>query len=88
LAAELHDWGKADERFQAVLRQTDRTDAWLMVDTKPDLLAKSNGMPTTKVQRDAARERAGLPKGFRHEMLSMQLAEASAGYRKKARAVS
>jgi CRISPR-associated endonuclease/helicase Cas3 len=77
LAAELHDWGKADERFQAMLRRTDRTDAWLFAGAASAVLAKSDGMPTTRTQRDAARDRAGLPAGFRHEMLSVQLAEQS-----------
>ncbi len=75
-AADLHDWGKADERFQAMLRRTDRTDAWLWTGAVT-MFAKSDGMPMTRVQRDAARRRAGLPKGFRHEMLSIHLAEAS-----------
>lgn len=77
LAAYLHDWGKADERFQAMLRRTDRTDAWLFAGATPAILAKSDGMPTSRAQRDAARDRAGLPAGFRHEMLSIQLAESS-----------
>ena len=74
-AARLHDLGKADERFQAMLRRTDRTDAWLLTGIVSAHLAKSDGVPTTWAQRNAARERAGLPAGFRHEMLSMQLAE-------------
>lgn len=77
LAAYLHDWGKADERFQAMLRRTDRTDAWLFAGATAVMLAKSDGMPTTRSQRQAARDRAGLPAGFRHEMLSVQLAERS-----------
>lgn len=77
-AARLHDLGKADERFQAMLRRTDRTDAWLLTGDLPALLAKSDGIPATPAQRDAARRRAGLPAGFRHEMLSVQLAEWSA----------
>ena len=77
LAAYLHDWGKADERFQAMLRRTDRTDAWLFAGASAAVLAKSDGMPTTRSQRRAARDRAGLPAGFRHEMLSIQLAERS-----------
>jgi CRISPR-associated endonuclease/helicase Cas3 len=39
------------------------------------LLAKSDGMPQTPRQRKQARERAGLPEGFRHEMLSVQIVE-------------
>jgi CRISPR-associated endonuclease/helicase Cas3 len=74
-AADLHDIGKADERFQAVLRRTDRTDAWLLAGMDSALLAKSDGMPQTPQQRREARERAGLPEGFRHEMLSVQIAD-------------
>ena len=77
LAAQWHDLGKADERFQAWLRRTDRTDAWLQVGTNGTLLAKSDGLPQTARQRREARERARLPKGFRHEMLSVQLVEQS-----------
>jgi CRISPR-associated endonuclease/helicase Cas3 len=74
-AAEWHDLGKADERFQAMLRRTDRTDAWLLVGRDAALLAKSDGLPQTPQQRQLARERAGLPEGFRHEMLSVQIVE-------------
>lgn len=87
LAANLHDLGKADERFQAMLRRTDRTDAWLLTGMDSVLLAKSDAMPQTPQQRKEARERAGLPDGFRHEMLSVQIAEhgdlipADAGHR-------
>lgn len=73
LAARLHDLGKADERFQAMLRRTDRTDAWLLAGVTPTLLAKSDGLPMTRAEREATRRRAGLPDGFRHEMLSAQL---------------
>ncbi|MFP4216898.1 MAG: type I-U CRISPR-associated helicase/endonuclease Cas3 [Phycisphaerae bacterium] len=78
VAAKLHDLGKADERFQAMLRRTDRTDAWLLVGLTSAILAKSDGLPQTQAQRRQARQRAGLPEGFRHEMLSVQLAELSA----------
>jgi CRISPR-associated endonuclease/helicase Cas3 len=77
LAAQLHDLGKADERFQAMLRRTDRTDAWLVTCVTSALLAKSAGLAQTRHEREAARIRAGLPSGFRHEMLSVQLAERS-----------
>jgi CRISPR-associated endonuclease/helicase Cas3 len=78
LAAKLHDWGKVDERFQAMLRRTDRTDAWLFAGESQAILAKSDGVPQSPSERRAARERSGLPSGFRHEMLSVQLAERSA----------
>jgi CRISPR-associated endonuclease/helicase Cas3 len=74
-ALELHDVGKADQRFQAMLRRTDRTDAWLLAGRAAEFIAKSGGYPTTPTQRREARIRAGLPEGFRHEMLSVQLAE-------------
>ena len=77
-AANLHDIGKVDERFQAMLRRADRTDAWLLAGVAPGVLAKSDGVPQTQAQRRQARDRAGLPMGFRHEMLSVQLAELSA----------
>ncbi|MBA2304715.1 MAG: CRISPR-associated endonuclease Cas3'' [Acidobacteria bacterium] len=70
-AADLHDWGKADERFQALLINGDRSDAW----AQPTLWAKSGRMAATRAERRAARRRAGLPDNFRHEMLSLQLAQ-------------
>ena len=75
LAAALHDTGKADERFQALLRRADRTEAWLHAGASRALLAKSGALPLSPHERDAARRRAGLPARFRHEMLSVQLAE-------------
>lgn len=77
VAADLHDLGKADERFQAMLRRTDRTDAWLLAGANSEILAKSDGMPQTPKMRKLARERAELPEGFRHEMLSAQIAALS-----------
>lgn len=73
LAAKFHDIGKADERFQAMLRRTDRTDAWLMAANPESLLAKSSEIAQTMAQAGEARLRAGLPQGFRHELLSVQL---------------
>jgi len=81
-AADWHDLGKADERFQAMLQRADRTDAWLLVGMDTALLAKSDGLPQTREQRRQARDRAGLPEGFRHEMLSVQIVEHS-GLRKQ-----
>jgi len=74
-AAEYHDLGKADERFQAMLRRSDRTDAWLLSGTASAIWAKSDGLPQTRGQRREIWRRAGLPDSFRHEMLSLQLLE-------------
>lgn len=70
-AAHMHDWGKADERFQALLVNGDLSDAW----AQPALWAKSARMPVTRAERRAARRRAGLPDNFQHEILSLQLAQ-------------
>lgn len=70
LAARLHDLGKADARFQAFLR-----GSWPMALPPADLLAKSATMPSSVHARHQRRRRAELPPGFRHEMLSVQLAE-------------
>ena len=66
LAAFLHDAGKADERFQTLLAGAD----WW---NRPDgpVLAKSG----RSTQREAW-ERAGLPKGWRHEAQSARMATA------------
>lgn len=77
LAAKFHDWGKADERFQAILQRASLTDAYLLTCGTSRLLAKSSDVPATPGERRQARELAGLPDGFRHEMLSVQLAERS-----------
>ena len=66
LAAYLHDAGKADPRFQTLLSGG---DPW----NRPDgpAMAKS-GRQSPK----GAWERAGLPKGWRHEALSVRMAQA------------
>ena len=68
-AARLHDCGKADPRFQAMLIQGPVGAAYAL----PALLAKSDSIPNSAWGRELARQRAGLPKGFRHEMLSVLL---------------
>lgn len=70
-AARMHDWGKADERFQALLINGNLEDAW----AQPTVWAKSGNMPGTSAVRQRARARSGLPPDFRHEMLSVQLAQ-------------
>ena len=61
-AARLHDWGKADDRFQAMLQRASRTDAWLSPDQTAPLLAKSDGVPQTSHQRREARQRPAFPR--------------------------
>ncbi|MFQ5734197.1 MAG: HD domain-containing protein [Planctomycetaceae bacterium] len=70
-AADLHDLGKADNRFQALLIDGDLHD----VGAQRKLWAKSARKPSSRVSSRAAFVRSRLPKGFRHEMLSVQLAE-------------
>ena len=69
-AAYWHDVGKLDDRFQLVLRQGDEIASGL-----GEPLAKSACVPASPARRAAIRTAAGLPEGFRHEMLSLQLAE-------------
>ncbi len=74
-AAYWHDAGKLDDRFQVLLHQGDELAA--LAASKP--LAKSASIPASPAQRRALREASGLPDGFRHEMLSTQLANARSG---------
>ena len=66
LAAFLHDIGKADRRFQTMLSGG---ALWNRPDGPP--LAKSG-----RSWSPGAGERAGLPKGWRHEALSVRMARA------------
>jgi CRISPR-associated endonuclease/helicase Cas3 len=74
-AAAAHDWGKVDPRFQAMLRGTTPFAAM----ASGMFLAKSGSISSSSGARRAARRRAELPEGFRHEMLSVQMAESPAG---------
>ena len=65
LAAYLHDAGKADPRFQVMLAGG---DPWNRPDGPP--LAKSG-----RSWSPQAWERASLPKGWRHEALSVRMAQ-------------
>lgn len=74
-AAERHDLGKADLRFQAMLLGSSLDLAAM----QPKLWAKSaRGAASRRVSDDrnsAVRDTDQLPRGFRHEMLSLQLAD-------------
>ncbi len=70
IAARLHDIGKADPRFQAMLRGGNR---WLAASV--ELLAKSGGAPRSIAERSRIREECRYPQDGRHELLSVRLAE-------------
>lgn len=67
-AGTLHDIGKCDPRFQKMLRRGDP----LAVDGP--CLAKSGIDPRDRRAFRVARERSGLPPGWRHEALSLAMA--------------
>lgn len=73
LAARFHDVGKADPRFQALLRGGNR----LLALRSDLLLAKSPRMPASAEAHKAAAGESGYPQGSRHEVLSMRMAENS-----------
>jgi len=72
-AAEVHDCGKADVRFQALLRGGDPVAAQYA----PKLLAKGAQSKPGKKDRQAQWRRSGLPDGFRHELISLALVRAN-----------
>lgn len=73
LAGWLHDVGKADPRFQRWLVGGDE----VRLAMEPELLAKSALPSGNARQRSLARERAGYPRGYRHELLSLAMASGS-----------
>ncbi len=72
-AGLLHDTGKADPRFQALLNG----GRPLLVAKEP--LAKSASMNRTRAALQTAHKKAGYPVGCRHELLSVRLAESAPG---------
>jgi len=74
LAGKLHDLGKADPRFQAALWGGDR----IFMKQSNKVLAKSIlKMDLISIRR--ARQRAGYPKGTRHECYSVAMADSALG---------
>ena len=69
-AGLLHDIGKADPRFQSLLRGGTR---WL----GKEPLAKSAEIPKSRAARKKAWSVSGYPQGGRHELLSVRLAESA-----------
>ena len=70
-AGLLHDTGKADPRFQALLNGGKRLPA------PKEPLAKSASMHRTRTALQIARDNSGYPVGGRHELLSVRLAESA-----------
>jgi CRISPR-associated endonuclease/helicase Cas3 len=72
-AGWLHDIGKIDPRFQAVLHRGNEAKA-----CSEAPLAKSGGR-VSRLQEKEIYRKVGFPKGFRHEMASVQLVEENPG---------
>ena len=68
VAGSVHDLGKADPRFQSMLRGG---SPW----HSGRRLAKSTAMPRTRAARRRARDASGYPAGRPHPLLSVRLAE-------------
>ncbi len=67
-AAEMHDLGKCDERFQTMLGAT--------MEAPDEMLAKSKG-GILQAERERRRKLANYPRNARHELWSVALAEQS-----------
>lgn len=73
LAGLLHDTGKADPRFQAMLVASSPG----FIPGADLFLAKSARLPQSRKEAEAQRKAAGYPAGGRHELLSARLSESS-----------
>ncbi len=81
LAGALHDVGKADRRFQAMLRG----GSVYAAEVAAEPLAKSSIPAADRATRESARVRAGYPRGARHELVSLALLGSSEEVRKRAK---
>lgn len=73
LAGRVHDLGKADPRFQSMLR------GGVAVGPDDELLAKSRQTNRDRLARRQAQYRAGYPNRERHEALSVAFLDHAAG---------
>jgi CRISPR-associated endonuclease/helicase Cas3 len=74
LAAWLHDVGKADRRFQCMLRGGSQITYYR---DESRILAKSGIPAASKAQRQGAQRLSGYPPGTRHEVQSVAMMEAA-----------
>jgi CRISPR-associated endonuclease/helicase Cas3 len=75
LAGWLHDVGKADPRFQRLLRDGSEISIWKAQSSEPTTwqLAKSGMAPQERRRMRQAAYRSGYPRGTRHELLSLAM---------------
>jgi CRISPR-associated endonuclease/helicase Cas3 len=74
LAAWLHDVGKADRRFQCMLRGGSQITYYR---DESRILAKSGIPAASKAERQRAQRLSGYPRGTRHEVQSVAMMEAA-----------
>jgi CRISPR-associated endonuclease/helicase Cas3 len=74
LAAWLHDIGKADRRFQLMLRGGSEIAYYR---DEGQILAKSGMAAGSKIEHRRAQQRSGYPRGARHEVQSLAMIEAA-----------
>jgi CRISPR-associated endonuclease/helicase Cas3 len=79
LAGQLHDLGKADPRFQAMLRA-----GGVPLTLEGELLAKSAIAPNDWKARHLAQARSGYPSGTRHELMSLALIDNVQSFQQRA----